>query len=130
MSPSVTVGVSAESSIPIVPRTAMSIAYRSHSMVTRRCGSTPSTSGSTAPTALPSSIYRKMNSMTVQITDPDESRGEFPTRLLGSYLTGAATVAMFAFVAGAWAENSGLFADNTAPHREQVVQAISADDQT
>jgi hypothetical protein len=37
---------------------------------------------------------------------------------------------MFAFVAGAWAENTGLFADSTATHRDQVVQAISADDQT
>ena len=53
---------------------------------------------------------------------------------MGSYLTGAATAALFAFIAGAWAANDGLFSDDTdsvgAPHQGQAVEAISVDDQT
>ena len=54
------------------------------------------------------------------------------TRLLGSYLTGAATAALFAFVAGAWAENAGWFSerDSTLAHHDQAAEVISVDDQT
>lgn len=67
--------------------------------------------------------------MTTKFAHPTESR---TTRLLPSYLTGAATAAMFAFIAGAWAENAGWFADpeTAIPHHDETAEAVSVHDQT
>src|SRR5262249_32434392 len=121
----------ARSARPNALRTVISIACRSPSMHRTRYGSASTTFGSTAQIASPLSIFRRANSMTGRTTGPERA-GESPTRLLGSYLTGAATAALFAFVAGAWAENAGWFSepDNALAHRDQAAEAIIVGNQT